>query len=64
MFCGVYQALLATALALLVLQGDAATVSIEAAMIANGWFAERHASFFPVANIDWDYYTYMTYVWA
>lgn len=63
MFGGVYQVLLGTALALLALRSDAATTK-HAAMIANGWYAESHAADFAVADIDWGYYTQMTYVWA
>lgn len=60
---GVYRALLATVLAFLALRSDAATVLKDAAMIANGWYSERHAAEFPISNINWDY-TQMTYIWA
>lgn len=64
MFGGVHtwQALFATVLALLALRG--ATGSKSVAMIANGWYSERHAAEFAVTKIDWGYYTQMTYVWA
>lgn len=61
---GVYELLLTTALMLFAVQSDAATVSTDASMIANGWYAERHAVEFPVKDINWDYYTQITYVWA
>lgn len=63
MIGSMYQALLVTVLALLAIRSNADAMK-DASMIANGWYAERHAEEFPVTSIDWDYYTQLTYVWA